>query len=126
MLSMRKTALSCLVILTFGAGPALAADCPANTVEDTVAAIRSAPSCKGAAAAYFACTRVTTQDVEFSEAAIEVCERNHVTRLSPVQSRNYRQAIRACERRYEQEAGTMYRSFEASCRVKAALRFSRS
>jgi hypothetical protein len=114
-----------IVLVLIYARPALAAECPAASSEAVLSALRTARSCRGAAQTYRACTRATTQDVQFAEAVVGKCESGFVARLTPKQRASYQRQIRS-ERKYARETGTMYRSFAASCRVNVALRFARA
>ena len=105
---------------------ASAAECPAVSTEAVVSTLRNARSCRGAAQTYRACTRATTQDVEFAEVVVGKCESGFIARLKPKQRASYRRQMSRCERKYARQTGTMYRSFEASCRVNVALRFARA
>jgi hypothetical protein len=46
-------------------------------------------------------------------------------RLKEPQRRLYQSKMRFCDRKYQNEEGTMYRSFTAFCRAEVAQRFSR-
>jgi hypothetical protein len=121
---MRRMPLVFLVMMSFSA--ASAAECPAASTEDVLSALRSARSCRGAAQTYKACTRATTQDVEFAEVVVGKCETGFLARLTSKQRDSYRRQMSRCERKYARQTGTMYRSFEASCRVNVTLRFARA
>jgi hypothetical protein len=118
--------LPVVLLMMMGFPSALAAECPAASAEDVLSALRNARSCRGAAQTYRACTRTTTQDVEFAEIAVSKCESGFLGRLKPKQRTSYRRQMSQCERKYARETGTMCRSFAASCRVNVALRFARA
>ena len=113
-------------LVTMSVSAASAAECPAASTDDVLSALRNARSCRGAAQTYRACTRATTQDVEFAEVVVGKCESGFIARLKPKQRASYRRQMSRCERKYARQTGTMYRSFEASCRVNVALRFARA
>ena len=118
--------LPVVLLMMICAPPAFAAECPAASSDAVLSALRNARSCRGAAQTYKACTRATTQDVPFAEAVVGKCESGFVARLTPKQRASYRRQMSRCERKYARQTGTMYRSFEASCRVNVALRFARA
>jgi hypothetical protein len=64
---------------------ASAAECPAVSTEAVVSTLRNARSCRVAAQTYRACTRATTQDVEFAEVVVGKCESGFIARLKPKQ-----------------------------------------
>ena len=66
--------LPVVLLVMICAPPAFAAECPAASSEAVLSALRNARSCRGAAQAYRACTRATTQDVQFAEAVVGKCE----------------------------------------------------
>jgi hypothetical protein len=113
-------------LVTMSVSAAAAAECPAAATDDVLSALRNTRSCRGAAQTYRACTRATTQDVEFAEVVVGKCESGFMARLKPKQRASYRRQMSRCERNYARQTGTMYRSFEASCRVNVALRFARA
>ena len=99
--------LPVVLLVMMGMPSALAAECPATSSEAVVSALRTARSCRGAAQTYRACTRATTQDVQFAEAVVGKCESGFVARLTPKQRASYQRQIRQCERKYARETGTM-------------------
>ena len=118
--------LPLVFLVTMSASVASAAECPAASTEDVLSTLRNARSCRGAAQTYRACTRATTQDVQFADAVVGKCESGFLARLKPKQRASYGRQMNRCERKYARQTGTMYRSFEASCRVNVALRFARA
>jgi hypothetical protein len=113
-------------LVTMSVSASSAAECPAASTDEVLSALRNARSCRGAAQTYRACTRATTQDVGFAEVVVGKCESGFIARLKPKQRASYRRQMSRCERKYAWQTGTMYRSFEASCRVHVALRFARA
>src|SRR5215204_7088257 len=95
---MRRMPLVFLVMMSFSA--ASAAECRAASTEDVLSALRSARSCRGTAQTYKACTRATTQDVEFAEVVVGKCETGFLARLTSKQRDSYRRQMSRCERKY--------------------------
>jgi hypothetical protein len=99
-------------------------DCPASGFDAIEAAIRQAPSCRRAIALFEACEFGASGDVGLGAAATEKCERDFLSRLSAAQKRAYVRAQKFCARKYQNEDGTMYRSFEAFCGAYVARDYS--
>src|SRR5918994_4552497 len=74
-----------VLLVTMSVSAASAAECPAASTDDVLSALRNTRSCRGAAQTYRACTRATTQDVEFAEVVVGKCESGFIARLKPKQ-----------------------------------------
>jgi hypothetical protein len=115
------------VILSFSAGPALAAVClgKSMTLDEIIDAINAAPGCERAMKLFEACEYGTSGDILLGAAVEKKCERDFLARLKQPQRHLYQSEMRVCDRKYRDEEGTMYRSFTAFCRAEVAQRYSR-
>ncbi|MEH2472878.1 hypothetical protein V1281_005933 [Nitrobacteraceae bacterium AZCC 2161] len=107
--------------------PAFAANCPAKStmMDDIVTALNNAPSCDRAMAIFEACEFGASGDVQLGAIVTQKCESDFLSRLKEPQKHTYQRELRVCDRKYRNEDGTMYRSFEAFCRAGVAQRYSR-
>lgn len=121
---------SCLaglaVLLAAGAAQAFSEECPAKSsqMDDVVAALNKAPSCNRAMKVFEACEYGTSGDVHFGAVVEQKCEADFLNRLKAPQKLIYQHEMRACDRKYRNESGTMYLSFTAFCRAEVAQRYS--
>ena len=115
------------VILSLSAGPALAAVClgKSMTLDEIIDVINAAPGCKRAMKVFEACEYGTSGDIHLGAAVEKKCEADFLKRLKAPQKLTYQREMRVCDRKYENESGTMYRSFTAFCRSEVAQRYSR-
>jgi hypothetical protein len=72
-----------------------------------------------------ACAFGAGGDTGLGAIVTEKCEGDFLARLSKAERRVYNGQIKACDRKYARETGTMYRSFEAFCRAGVAQRYAR-
>jgi hypothetical protein len=115
------------VALSLVAHPAQAGNCPAKStmMDDILAVLKEAPSCERARKVFEACEYGTSGDVQFGAVVEARCEGDFLAGLKEPQKILYRREMRKCDRKYQNEQGTMYRSFTAFCRADVALRYSR-
>jgi hypothetical protein len=115
------------VILSLGAGPALAAVClrKSMTRDEIVDVINATPGCERAMKLFQDCEFSTSGDIALGAAVEKKCEGDFLARLKAPQKRAYQREMDACDRKYRNESGTMYRSFTAFCRAEVAQRYSR-
>ena len=115
------------VILSLGAGPALAGVCldKSMTLDEIVNAINATPGCERAMKLFEACEYGTSGDIHLGAAVEKKCEGDFLGRFKAPQKRAYQREMLACDRKYQGESGTMYRSFTAFCRAEVAQRYSR-
>jgi len=115
------------VILSFGGGPARAAVCldKSMTRDEIVDAINATPGCERAMKLFQDCEFSTSGDIALGAAVEKKCEGDFLARLKAPQKRAYARELDACDRKYRNESGTMYRSFTAFCRAEVAQRYSR-
>jgi hypothetical protein len=122
--SMSRPLFAWLLALAAFAAPARAEDCRTLGGEEIVALLEQAPTCKKALAQFEACSYASSADVGLSEIVIGKCEADFMTRLTAAERRIYRQERNRCSRKYANQSGTMYRSFEAFCRAKLAKTYA--
>src|SRR5205085_11008304 len=115
-----------ILLRSLVAVPARAMDCPARSIatDDEVAALNEAPGCDKAMSIFQACETATAGDVGLGAIVTQKCENDFLDRLTPPQKQLYQRKLRACDRKYRDQSGSMYRSFEAFCRAKIAQRYS--
>jgi hypothetical protein len=119
-----------MVILAFTAAAAFAAEdakkeaCPTSGLDAIADLIRQAPSCRRAIALFEICAFGASGDVALGAAATEKCEGDFLSKLSPAQRQAYDRGQKLCARKYQNQEGTMYRSFEAFCGADVARDYS--
>ena len=120
------TAAVLAVILSLGGGPALGAVClgKSMTRDEIVDAINATPGCERAMKLFQDCEFSTSGDIALGAAVEKKCEGDFLNRLKAPQKRAYTREMDACDRKYRNESGTMYRSFTAFCRAEVSQRFS--
>jgi hypothetical protein len=113
--------------LSLGAAPADAAVClgKSMTLDEIIAVIDAARGCQRAMKLFQDCEFGTSGDIHLGAAVERKCEAGFLDRLKAPQKRAYQRAMGACDRKYENESGTMYRSFTAFCRAEIAKRYAR-
>ena len=114
------------MILSLSAGPARAGVCldKSMTLDETVEAINATPGCDRAMKLFEACEYGTSGDIHLGAAVEKKCEADFLNRLTAPQKLTYQREMRICDRKYESENGTMYRSFTAFCRAEVAQRYA--
>ena len=114
------------VILSLSAGPVLAAVCldKSMTMDEIIDAISASPGCERAMKVFEACEYGASGDVQLGAAVEKKCEGAFLGHLKAPQKRAYQREMDACDRKYRNESGTMYRSFTAFCRAEVAQRYS--
>jgi len=115
------------VIVSLGAGPALAGVClgKSMTVDEIIDVINTAPGCERAMKVFEACEFGTSGDLHLGAAVEKKCEGDFLSRFKASQKQAYQREMLACDRKYQNESGTMYRSFTAFCRAQVAQRYAR-
>jgi hypothetical protein len=120
---------SCLagltVVLSLGAAPAFASICMGKSMslDETVAAINATEGCDSAMKLFKDCAYSASGDVALGAAVEQKCERDF--HLGAAEKRTYRRQMQVCDHKYDNESGTMYRSFTAFCRAEVAQRYAR-
>ena|SRR6516225_5418476 len=100
------------------------AECPTHDLESIEELIRKAPSCQAAVAVFEMCEFGTSGDVGLGGAVTEKCQADFLGNLSAAQKKIYDRKQKRCARKYQNKAGTMYRSFEAFCGAYVARDYS--
>ena len=83
-----------------------------------------ASSCQRALALFEICQFGASGDVSLGAIVTHKCEGDFLTKLSSRQRRAYQREQERCLRKYSEQDGTMYRSFEASCGAGVARNYS--
>lgn len=110
-------------VLSFDAAPVRASICQGKslTMEETIDAIKAETGCDRAMKLFEVCAYGSSGDIHLGAAVEKKCERDFLDRLKEPQ----RSKMRLCDRKYQNEEGTMYRSLTAFCRAEVAQHFSR-
>jgi len=95
------------------------------TLEEIIGVIDATPGCERAMKLFKDCEFSTSGDIHLGAAVEKKCEADFLRRLKAPQKRAYQREMGACDRKYENESGTMYRSFTAFCRAEIAQRYAR-
>ncbi len=127
---MKLPVIAALSVLAFCA-PSLATaadlECPVQSLaqDDIEKAINDAPTCDASLALFQRCGSAASGDVSLGSVVTGKCEAVFAGKLSAAQDRAYSRAKTVCGKKYEEEDGTMYRSFEAFCYAQAAHRMAK-
>ena len=121
----RPIAIACL--LAFLSVPTFAADCPVESMapSEVEKLIVAAPGCEQSLKIFQSCGMGASSDVRLGGVVTEKCEAAFEGRLSGAERRAYSRAQAICEKKYQRETGSMYRSFEAFCFAEAAARMAK-
>jgi len=119
--------LGTISIVAMTTAPAAAAtpDCPVQDRDSILDLLDQAPSCEKSLALFQACSYGASGDVALSEVVIRKCEGDFLTKLSKSQRQSYDRQQKRCSLKYQNESGTMYRSFEAFCSANLAKDYAR-
>ena len=115
------------VLLSLNAAPAEASICQGKsmTPDETIDAIKASPGCEGAMKTFKDCAYTASGDVQLGAAVEKKCERDFLGHLGRPEKQAYQRKMRVCDRKYQNESGTMYLSFTAFCRAEVAQRYAR-
>jgi hypothetical protein len=115
------------VVLSLDGASALAAVClnKSMTSDEIVDVINASRGCERAMKVFEACAYTASGDVQLGAAVEKKCEADFLAHLRLPEKRAYQGKMRVCDRKYQNESGTMYRSFTAFCRAQVARRYSR-
>jgi hypothetical protein len=122
-----STAVLAVVLAFSGAPPARAAVCLAKsmTLDEIVDTINASQGCERAMKVFETCAFTASGDVQLGAAVEKKCEADFLGRLGRSGKRGYQGKMRVCDHKYDNESGTLYRSFTAFCRAEVAQRYSR-
>src|SRR5260370_13848690 len=97
-------------------------ECPAKSTQfdDIVVALKEAPSCDRAMKIFGACEFGASGDVGLGAVVEKKCEGDFLARLKDPERHLYQREMRACDRKYRNQSGTMHLSFTAFCRADVA------
>jgi hypothetical protein len=118
---------SLAIVLSPGMAPAVGAVClgKSMTSDEIVDVINAAPGCERAMKVFETCAYTASGDIQLGAAVEKKCEADFLGRLGWPGKRTYQRKMRVCDHKYDNESGTMYRSFTAFCRAEVARRYSR-
>jgi hypothetical protein len=105
-------------------GEATEAECPTRDIDQLIELFKKEPTCRSAIALFELCEYGASGDVPLGAAVTEKCEGDFLSKLSASQKRAYDREMKVCNRKYRNETGSMYRSFEAFCRTYVARKYS--
>jgi hypothetical protein len=116
-----------IIVLCLSVAPALAKDCPAKStrLDDILDTLNAAPGCDAAMKVFEVCEFGTSGDTELGAVVEKKCEADFLSQLKTPQKRIYLRKMQSCDRKYRDQAGTMYLSFTAFCRAEVARRYAR-
>ena len=122
----RSGLMALAIISVLGPTPTSAVVCLSKsmTMDEIIEVIGAAPSCERAMKIFQDCQMSTSGDIHLGEAVEKKCEADFLARLKPPRKAAYQREMDACDRKYRNESGTMYRSFTAFCRAEVAQRYS--
>jgi len=99
-------------------------ECPSG-FDERIALLERAPTCAKSRAEFARCSYVATGDIGLSDVVIKKCEGDFLTKLSKSQRQAYDRQQNQCDRKYQNQSGSMYRAFAAFCRADLAKNYSR-
>ena len=114
------------IIIVFTANFAQA-KCPVEGFggEQILNAVENAKTCEEASSVAKNCAYGSSFDVATTSIAILKCEQDFEVYAAPL-GRAYNTLIAECSKKYEDQQGTMYRSFAAFCALSVAEFFSQT
>jgi len=117
--------LSAIWVLAATTVPAAdAEDCPTG-FDERVALLEHASNCEKSLALFQGCSYPASGDVGLSQIVIKKCEGDFLNKLSKARRQTYDRQRQRCVLKYQDQSGTMYRSFEAFCSAILAKDYSR-
>ena len=110
------------ILLSFSS---VASACPVDFAdgEAIIHAIHEAQTCADAVSVAEQCAYGSSFDVQTTGVAKEKCEKDFQN-ITPAQELSYSVLVEACYAKYQNEGGTMYRSFESFCALSVAKTMS--
>jgi hypothetical protein len=121
-----SSAVVLAVILSSGAIPAVAEDCPVKPIDmdGIISAANAASGCDASMKLFEACQMGSTADIQFGAIVEKKCEAVFLARLKPVQKRVYEDQLGRCDAKFADKEGTMWRSATAVCRAAVSQRYA--
>jgi hypothetical protein len=114
-------------LLSAALKPAIAGDeeCPTLDGEKIRELLVRSPTCDRSLALFKSCAFGAGGDIDLSDVVIKKCEGDFLSKLSASQRRTYYRKQKRCASKYQNQSGTMYRSFEAFCSANLAQTYAR-
>jgi len=101
-----------------------AAECPTLDGAEKLELLAHARTCDESMALFQDCSYGAGGDVGLGDEVVKKCERDFLTKLNGWQRQVYDRKQARCARKYENERGSMYRSFEAFCSAILAQKYA--
>jgi hypothetical protein len=99
-------------------------ECPTLDHQEIEELLGKAPSCQDAMVLFEICQFGASGDVGLGAIVTHKCEGDFLSKLNAAQKRAYQREQQHCQRKYSNQSGTMYRSFEAFCSAGVARAYS--
>lgn len=87
-------------------------------------ALNRSSSCQSALKTYEDCEWGSSADTNFSAVVVTKCEGDFISKLNPVELKNYADRMQLCAYRYSMSQGTLYMSMAATCQAETAASFA--
>ena len=128
MMTLKSCLAGAALILSLGAGPAVAAVCldKSMTIDEIVEAINATAGCEAAMKLATDCQLGTGGDTQLGAAVEKKCEADFLGKADAAKKQAYKRELGVCDRKYRNQSGTMYISFTAFCRAEVAQRYSQT
>ena len=94
------------------------------TLDEIADVLKAAPSCETSMKIFQDCSLSSSGDLQLGAAVQERCEADFLAKLQTPQKHVYEHEIKACNGKYANLSGTMYRSWEGFCAAEVAQRYS--
>ena len=100
------------VVLSLSAAPAFGGVClgKSMTLDEVVDTINATSGCERAMKVFEDCELSSSGDIRLGAAVEKKCEHDFLGHLGAPQKQAYRRQMRVCDRKYENESGTMVRA----------------
>ncbi len=94
------------------------------TLDEIADVLKAAPTCDASMKLFQDCSLSSSGDLQLGAAVQERCEADFLAKLQTPQKHVYEHEIKACNGKYANLSGTMYRSWEGFCAAEVAQRYS--
>jgi hypothetical protein len=94
------------------------------TLDEIADVLKAAPTCNASMKIFQDCSLSSSGDLQLGAAVQERCEADFLAKLQTPQKHVYEREIKACNGKYANQSGTMYRSWEGFCAAEVAQRYS--
>jgi hypothetical protein len=94
------------------------------TLDEIADVLKAASSCDASMKIFQDCSLSSSGDLRLGDAVRERCEVDFLSKLQTPQKHVYEREVKACNGKYRDQSGTMYRSWEGFCAAEVAQRYS--